>query len=609
MSATVESDRHLNRRAFLALLGAGGAASLLAACGPGAPPAAGGATPAPAAATPNAPAAAKPAQTVQAASTPAAQPTTAPAAAATKPSDRASRQDPSLAKTLIVAWEQVPDNLDPQTARGNKNWWVLAELYDTLPYLPGYSLEPQPLLADSWEMGSDKSSYTFKLKQGNKFSTGAEVNADAVKFSMDRLQTIGLGPLYMTEAYDSTEVVDPYTVRFKLKHPYAAWPTILTVPSVLGVIDPQVARDKGGEPQAKQKSDYLSRNTAGAGAWLIDSWTQGDQIVLKRNPSYWRGWEGNKLERVVLRTVPEEATRLLLLEKGDVDIATVSASALPALKDRIKAQNLPIVIEEEKNGKPLISLSTFWVNMNNKMLPTSDINVRKALVHSFNYDEFIKRVLNGYGLRMRGMIPEGVAGHVADYPDYPFDLEKAKSFLDQASSDAKAALAGGLPLKYTPGYVLSKDGALMWQQDLAKIGVNLTLEEIDQATLSSIQTSAPGVPLVEGRWYVDYPDPDNFINAAWTKYWAGPPTNGYGSAFAGDEKTDQLIDQGRVETDSDKRNAVYRELELYFHDQASILMVAQGHGTLNAWNARASWVKGFEYNPMIHPLYWDVTKE
>ena len=115
--------------------------------------------------------------------------------------------------------------------------------------------------------------------------------------------------------------------------------------------------------------------------------------------------------------------------------------------------------------------------MNHKMLPTSDINVRKALAHSFNYDEFIKRVLNGYGLRMRGMIPEGVLGHVDDYPDYPFDLQQAKQFLDQASPE--------------------------------------------------------GVPLIEGRWYVDYPDPDNFINAAWTKYWAGPPTNGYGSAFAG----------------------------------------------------------------------------
>jgi peptide/nickel transport system substrate-binding protein len=574
MSARSELDRQLSRRRFLIGVGAAGAGSLLAAC-----------------------------------TTPTAPPVASGPAGATSSSARASRQDPALAKTLVVAWDQVPDNLDPQTARGNRNWWVLAELYDTLTYLPGYSLESKPFLAESYELSADGKSYTFKLKKGVKFSTGNEVNAEAVKFSMDRLQTIGLGPLYMTGAYASTDVVDPYTVRFNLKHPYAAWPTILTVPSVLGISDPQVVKKNAGEPQPKVKSDYMTRNTAGAGAWLIEEWAQGDRIVLKRNPTYWRGWEGNKLERVVLRTVPEEATRLLLLEKGDVDIATVTAKALPGLKDRIKAGNLPIVIEEEKNGKPLISLSNFWINMNNKMLPTSDINVRKALVHSFNYDDFIKRVQNGYGLRMRGMIPEGVFGHVGDYPSYPFDLTKAKQFLDQASAAAKAELAKGLPFKYAPGYVVGKDGALMWQQDLAKIGINLVLQEIDNATLASIQTSAPGVPMVEARWFVDYPDPDNFINAAWTGYWAGPPTNGYGSAFAGDAKTDKLIADAKVEINPQKRTALYRELELYFHEQASIIMIMQGHGALNPWNARATWVKGFEYNPMIHPLYWDVTKD
>src|SRR6266566_1377671 len=204
-----EPYHFLNRRSFLAVIGLGSAASLLAACAPGAPTAP---TAVPAPAQPTAgtsAAAAKPTTAPAAPATPAAQPTTAPAAASTKPSQRTSRQDPALAKTLIVAWDQVPDNLDPQTARGNKNWWVLAELYDTLPYLAGYSLDPKPQLAESWEMAADGKTYTFKLKKGLKFSTGAELNADAVKFSMDRLQTIGLGPLYMTEAYGSTEVVDP----------------------------------------------------------------------------------------------------------------------------------------------------------------------------------------------------------------------------------------------------------------------------------------------------------------------------------------------------------------------------------------------------------------
>jgi peptide/nickel transport system substrate-binding protein len=511
----------------------------------------------------------------------------------------------SSPNTLIVAWDQVPDNLDPQTARGNRNWWVLAEIYDTLTYLPGGSLDPAPLLAESWEPSPDGITYTFKLRQGVKFTTGAELNADAVKFSIDRLHQIGLGPLYMTEAYDKTDVVDPYTVAFTLKYPYPAWPVILSNPAVLGVIDPAFVEENGGSTP-EERNDYVSTNTAGTGAYMLKEWQQGQRIVLAKNPEYWQGWEGSHVDEVVLETVPEESTRLLRLERGDVDIATVTANSLPQLERRIQEQNLPILIQKERDGQPLLSLSTQWLNLNNTMLPTSDINVRKALIHAFNYDLWIETVLKGFGLRMEGMIPRGVLGHVDDYPSYPYDLAMAKEFLDQASPEAKAELEKGLPFRYSPGYVIQKEGALLWQQDLDQIGITLNLEEVDQATLASLQTSAPGVPIVEARWFPDYPDPDNFINAARPDYW---PPEGYGAAFAGDEKTADLIARGRAEQDPEQRAAIYRELELYFHEQASILMLAELSGVINPWNARATWVQGFEHNPMIHPLYYHVWKD
>ncbi len=506
--------------------------------------------------------------------------------------------------TLVVAWDQVPDNLDPQTARGNRNWWVLAEIYETLTYLPGGSLEPEPLLAESWEVSEDGLQYTFTLKPDITFTTGNPLNAEAVKFSIDRLHEIGLGPLYMTSAFDSAEVIDDLTVQFTLKYPYAAWPVILSNPAVLGVIDPAFVEENGGSTP-EERNDFISTNTAGTGPWMLDSWEQGSRIVLVRNPDYWQGWEGDHLEEVVLETVPEESTRLLRLERGDVDVATVTPGSLPSLEERIAEQGLPIVIQKERDGQPLLSLSTMWLNLNNQMLPTSDINVRKALIHAFDYDLWIEQVLNGYGLRMEGMIPRGVLGHVEDYPSYLFDLEQAQSFLDQASPEAKAELEKGLPFRYSPGYVIQAEGALLWQQNLASIGINLVLEEIDQATLSSLQTSAPGVPIVESRWFPDYPDPDNFINAARTDYW---PPEGYGAAFAGDETTDDLIQRGRSEQDPAARTAIYEELELHFNEQASILMLAELSGAINPWNGRATWVQGFDVNPMIHPLYYNVSK-
>lgn len=539
-------------------------------------------------------------------------PTAAPKPAAPTSAPVPATSVPAAPQTLFVAWGQKVDNLDPQSARGNRNWWVLAEMYDTLTTLPGQSLEAKPYLAESWTVSADGKEYTFKLRKGVKFVSGNDFNAQAVKFSMDRLQTIGLGPLYMTTGvYNRTEVIDDYTVKMVLNYAYPVWPVIISQPAVLGISDPKVVLEKCGEPKKDQKCDWLStKGTAGTGAYTIEEFVPNERVVLKKNPNYWQGWQGKDLDRIVWETVLEETTRSLRLEKGDLDIASLGAGSLTELEKRIKDQKLPIAITKtDKSGQPLLSLSTQWININNKILPTSDINVRKALLHSFNYDLFIERVMKGYAIRMDGMVPKGVPGHVDDYPRYNYDLQKAKEFLDKASPEAKAELAKGLRLPYRPDGVITKDGALMWQADLAKLGINLRLEEVDAATLTGIQTSSPGTPLVEARWFADFPDPDNFKNAAWTKYWPGPPTMGYGAAFAGDAKTDDLIDRGKVEGDPAKRKQIYQDLELYFRDQASILMIAQPSGVLNEWSAQATWVKGFEYNPMIHPIYYYMSKE
>ena len=154
----------------------------------------------------------------------------------------------------------------------------------------------------------------------------------------------------------------------------------------------------------------------------------------------------------MLETVPEESTRLLRLEKGDLDVAAVGTTQLADLEQRIKDQKLPLfVTKADKKGQPLLSLSTQWINLNNKMLPTSDINVRRALVHSFNYDLYIQKVMKGYAFRMTGMVPKGVPGNVADYPLWPYDLKKAKEFLDKASPEAKQELAKGLKLPVPAG--------------------------------------------------------------------------------------------------------------------------------------------------------------
>src|SRR5262249_62128412 len=166
----------------------------------------------------------------------------------------------------------------------------------------------------------------------------------------------------------------------------------------------KVTGGKRGGPAKGQRCDWLSNNSAGAGAYVVGELKPNDRLVLVKNPSYWKGWAGKHLERIVMETVPEESTRLLRLEKGDLDVAAVGTTQLFDLEKRIKDQKLPLqVTKVDKKGQALLSLSTQWIHLNVQILPTSDINVRRALMHSFNYDLYLEKVMKGYAFRMTGM--------------------------------------------------------------------------------------------------------------------------------------------------------------------------------------------------------------
>ncbi|MDR7418058.1 MAG: ABC transporter substrate-binding protein [Armatimonadota bacterium] len=506
--------------------------------------------------------------------------------------------NPAFADTVRVAWGQVGaiDNLDPGTARGVPNWRLVMETYETLAHFPDGATEPQPLLAESFRRLEGGRIWEFRLRRGIKFTTGSEVTAEAVRYSIDRAMEIGLGAIFPLEGlYERTEVVDQYTVRFHLRASSLAWPCIVANPVILGIIDPQFVQRNGGITRGR-RNDYVSTHTAGTGPFILEDLRANQRVTFKRNPDYWRGWSNRpRLERVVIQIVPEESTRLLLIERGDVDIAEIGATALPGLKQRIRAQSLPLaVVERDASGRPLPSLSMMWINMNNKMAPTSDINVRKGLAHSFNYDQFIKQVLNGYARRARTIVPSGSSCYMPDAPAYEYDLNKAKAAFAEASPDAQRGLRDGLVFRYQQDYVVQREGALMWQADLAKIGVNLRIEEVDAATWLRFTRTPPGAPLLEARWFGSYPDAEYFMHPYRTGYW--PPV-GFGASYAGNAETDAMIDAARTAGTMEQRCNLYRRIATRFYNEAALLLIAEVDGAIHPFNVQANWVRGFVYNP------------
>ena len=185
------------------------------------------------------------------------------------------------------------------------------------------------------------------------------------------------------------------------------------------IADPKVIREKCGEPAKGQKCDWLSNNSAGAGAYVVEEFKPNDRVVLVKNPNYWKGWSGKHLEPIVLETIPEER-RGSCGSRRSTPTSRGRHDQLADLEQWIKDQKLPLfVTKTDKKGQPLLSLSTQWINLNNRMLPTSDINVRRALAHSFNYDLYIQKVMKGYAVRMTGCTRRASPGTSPTIPSGP----------------------------------------------------------------------------------------------------------------------------------------------------------------------------------------------
>jgi ABC-type transport system substrate-binding protein len=282
----------LSRRGFLFKAVSVGGASftlmLAQACrGQGTtPPSSGGQPPAPttAAAAPQAPAAAAPA------SKPA---DSKPAAVAPPASSQpAAAGQPKRGGTLISAVTAEPPTLDPHL--GFPGTWS-SLMYDYLVYFDKDN-KVQPNLAESWEIQNDGATVVFKRRKGVKFHNGRELVADDVKFSMERLQDQKSVFARDYAAIQSVQVVDPNTVKLEFGKPF---------PGVFRML----AQFKGGEIVAKeavQQHGDLARTGMGTGPFMFEKWTPGSEIVLKKNPNYWR--EGLPyLDGVTFKIIPDEA--------------------------------------------------------------------------------------------------------------------------------------------------------------------------------------------------------------------------------------------------------------------------------------------------------------
>src|ERR1700738_1793402 len=284
---------------------------------------------------------------------------------------------------------------------------------------------------ETYDVSPDGLKITFHLRKDAKFQDGTPVTAEDVKWSLDRVVTapvLGKAQLLtgsMTSA-DQFKVIDPQTFEVTLPKPdKLALPNLATVYPI--IINSKLAKDHATaeDPWA---TAWLKEHTAGSGAYQIETFKPGEQVIMTSNDAWNRGTADKTafLQQVIVQSVPEPATRANLVERGDADIVVdLQASDVQSLEAKGK---LKVISTPQYN-------SVTFVSMNNQIPPFDNINVRRAIAFALPYDDMFKAALFGRGSPLFGAT--WVAG-ISSSGAFPIpqpvklDLEKAKGYLKAA---------------------------------------------------------------------------------------------------------------------------------------------------------------------------------
>ncbi len=436
--------------------------------------------------------------------------------------------------TLVVAQTVDVPTFDPQRVLGIDAIVAVANMYDRLVYLD-YDNTIKPWLATTWEHSSDGLAWTFHMRKDAKFHDGSPVTSEAVKFTIERAIGPGAGAslskTYLA-AIAKVETPDPYTVRLTTEKPLGPMLRNVGHQIALAVLNPKVVETR--------HNDLSKPVDAGGGMFKLADWKPGEALILDRNDAWW----GPKpaFKQVIYKPVPDPATRSIMLEKGDADIATV----LPLADVERLRKNAAVKVIQSNSIR-----STFFVIQMGKP-PLNDVRVRQALNYAVDVDAIIKAVLNGYGQRERSILGTTMQFYEPTFK-FTYDPARAKRLLAEAGVKPGTRLEIHAPQGRWPGdaeMVQALAGYLRgvgFDPHIAITG--------DWAQYNTVIAHSKTWDLYMTAWAPGNLDADGTFTAIiWSKGFNN--VGGYASS-----KADELLALGRSSVDAKTRERYYKELQ------------------------------------------------
>jgi peptide/nickel transport system substrate-binding protein len=414
----------------------------------------------------------------------------------------------------------------------------------------------QPSLADRWET-PDAGTYIFHIRPGVKFANlpplnGRLLTADDIKWTYEYWSRTGpFADLpvsqygWFFEGMHGIETPDGGSVVIRFDRPFA--PFINYVGSYWNPIVPHDIYDIDGN---------LKNRMVGTGPFQLDASAsqKGTRWVFKRNPTYWNTG-APYIDSVEWVIIPEDATTLAAFQAKQVDIIGATGTMLDYNTARsVKAANPAAVTYPYVSFGPLL-----FIYINNKAAPLNDVRVRQAISLSTDPDEFINTFAGGQGERtLAGAFPDTFsADEIKQIQRY--DPAQAKQLL------AAAGFPNGLDLEfvYNPAFgQLHLSGIQLFQAQLKKTGINLTLRAVDSAAISTARKQGKYSLTATPRTTALVGDVDSY---AYANFHSGSANN---ESFVSDPNLDALLEAQRTEVDANKRRDIVRQAVRLINEQA-----------------------------------------
>lgn len=420
---------------------------------------------------------------------------------------------------------------DPQAQSNLQHDQMFKMTHDRLVNYNSQTGEIEPELAESWTISDDGLVYTFNLVKNATFHDGSAFTAKDVLFTINRGYDSSV-VVAKLKSLESIEAVDDYTVKMTLNSPNVDW--LMNLSNCVFSITSEAACT----------ADAVDGPSIGTGAWIIKDFSASNYVTMVRNENYWS--EVPVTKEVTLRYIAENATRLIGLQNGELDMCIDPSTT--ELSYITEDENLDLVQYQS-------STSTFLC-FNTSTEPGSNKDLRLAIAHAINIDEVIMAATNGYATVAEHFWGPDTYGYDDSIKPYEYDLDLAKQYMASAGYPN-----GGVSIKVLVNGSERMTALQVIQNQLKEIGVDIIIEEVDSAGISAATTFA--APTHEAMLYYtswNY-EGDDCRRMFYTN------SNVNKAMYVNQEVID-LVDEAVTLSDDAARQACYSEIQNIVHDDA-----------------------------------------